>query len=115
MVKRFSKSLIYAFNGLKDVLIRENNFKIMLIVAVATLFAMFYFPTEHLEKAILLVMIFVVLILELINTVIERIMDFIHSGHHEQVRNIKDLMAAIVLIVSIGAAVIGLFILSPYF
>ena len=115
MIRKFGKSLVYAFNGLRDVLLRENNFKIMLVVATATLFAMFYFPTEHLEKAILLVMIFVVLILELINSVIERIMDFVHPGHHDEVRNIKDLMAAIVLIVTIGATIIGLFVLWPYF
>ena len=50
----------------------------------------------------------------MVNIVIERLLDFLHPAHHEEVRVIKDLMAAIVLIASFGAAIIGLMIFWPY-
>lgn len=114
MTKRFSRSIKAALNGFSHVLIFELNFKIMVVAAFAVVALMLYFPTTRSEKAILLVMIFAVLILELINSVIERIIDFMHIGHHEKIREIKDLMASIVLVVSVAAASIGLLIFWPY-
>lgn len=114
MTKKLSHSLKAARNGLKDVLIKEKSFKIMLIIAFLVIGAMFYFPTSRIEKVALLIMIFSVLILELINSVIERLLDFLHPLPDEQIKTIKDLMAAIVLVVSAGAAIIGSIIFLPY-
>lgn len=114
-MKKFRDSFEYAFNGLKEILISEKNFKTMFLIALAVIFAMFYFPTNYLDKAILLTVIFSVLILELINNVVEKIMDFLQPNQDERVKIIKDLMAAIVLLASIGAVIIGLIIFWPYF
>lgn len=114
MIKKLNNSFKAAWNGLKDVLIKEKSFKIMLIIAFLVIAAMFYFPTSRIEKTALLIMIFSVLILELINSVIERLLDFLHPLPDEQIKTIKDLTAAIVLMVSIGAAIIGIIIFLPY-
>ncbi len=82
----------------------------MLLIAVLVVVAMFYFQTSRLEKVALLLIIFSVLTLELINSVIERILDFLHPLPNEKIKIIKDLMAAIVLVASFGAAIIGLII-----
>ena len=113
-MKKLRKSLGHATNGLRETLIHERNFKIMLGAAFAIVGAMFYLPTSRAEKAILATTIFAVLTLEMVNVVIERLLDFLHPAHHEEVRVIKDLMAAIVLIASFGAAIIGLMIFWPY-
>lgn len=113
-MKNLINSFKYALNGLKEILIREKNFRIMILIALAAIFAMFYFPTNYLDKAILFTMIFSVLILETINFAIERIMNFIQPQQDERVRIIKDLMAAIVLLASIGAVIVGLIIFRPY-
>src|SRR3989344_3684482 len=109
------RSLRAAWNGFKDVMVHEYTFRKMTVAAILVIILMFYFPTTRNEKAILLIMVFAVLTLELINSVIERIMDFIHMEHHEKVGEIKDLMAAIVLTVSVAAASVGLVIFWPYF
>ena len=114
MKKTAQKSFEYATNGLRETLIHERNFKIMLGMALALVGTMFYLPTLRAEKAILATTIFAVLTLEMVNIVIERLLDFLHPAHHEEVRVIKDLMAAIVLIASFGAAIIGLMIFWPY-
>jgi len=103
-----------AYAGLKETLIFEKSFRFMVITALIVMVAMIYFPTTRIEKMILLILIFTVLTLELINSTIERIMDLINPDHDERVRIIKDLMAAIVLLVSLGALAIGLIIFWPY-
>ncbi len=113
-MKKLSNSFRAAWRGLKDVLIKEKSFKIMIIIAFFVIAAMFYFSISRIEKVALLIMIFSVLIFELINSVIERFLNFLHPLPSEQVKIIKDLMAAIVLVVSIGAAIIGLVIFLPY-
>ncbi|MFH1188648.1 MAG: diacylglycerol kinase [bacterium] len=104
-----------AFAGIKETILFEKSFRAMLIIGSATIAAMFYLPTSGIEKVALLAAIFGVLILELVNSTIERILDFISPEYDERVRIIKDLMAAIVLIASLGAGVIGMIILGPFF
>ncbi|MEK7548923.1 MAG: diacylglycerol kinase family protein [Patescibacteria group bacterium] len=113
-MKNLLNSFKFAFNGIKDILIFERNFRIMILISLIVVGGMFYFPLIRLEKAVLLVMIFSVLILELMNVIIEKIMDFLQPQHDERVKIIKDLSAAIVLIASFGAAIIGLIIFLPY-
>ena len=55
-----------------------------------------------------------VLIMELINSVLERLVDSFRSRVHPVVRDIKDIMAAAVFLASLFAAVIGLIIFIPH-
>jgi len=115
MTKKFlSDGFLAAFNGLRETVIFEKSFKVMLVIAIFVVAAMFYFPTSRLEKIVLLLTTFSVLILELINSTVERIMDVVTSKHDNRTRIIKDLMAAIVLLASFGAVVVGALIFLPY-
>ena len=86
----------------------------MLFFALLAAFLMFYFPTSRAEKAVITTAIFAVLTLELVNIAIERLLDFLQPEYSDKVRIIKDLMAAIVLLASLGAAVIGLIVFWPH-
>lgn len=114
MTKKIYGGFRAAFSGLRETVIFERSFKIMLLIATLVMATMFYFPTSRLEKVVLLFATFSVLILELINSTVERIMDMITSEHDDRVRIIKDLMAAIVLLASFGSAVVGMLIFLPY-
>ncbi|MCL4405020.1 MAG: diacylglycerol kinase [Patescibacteria group bacterium] len=114
MTKKLYGGFQAALNGFKETILFERNFRIMIVVAIVVVAAMFYFPTSRLEKVGLLFAIASVLILELINSTIERIMDVIEPEYDERVRIIKDLMAAIVLLASLGAVVVGAIIFFPY-
>ena len=76
---------------------------------------MFYFPLPSLERAVLILTIILVLSLELINSQIERILDFLQPDHDPKIERIKDLSAAAVLVASLGSIAIALLILLPYF
>jgi diacylglycerol kinase len=72
-------------------------------------------PLKALERAVLILTILLVLTLELINSQIERILDFLEPNHDPRIKRIKDLSAAAVLLACLGSIVIGLLILLPYF
>lgn len=112
--KKLSNGFKAAFDGFKETLIYERVFKVMIFIALVVVAAMFYFPTGPLEKVVLLGAVFAVLVLELLNSVVERVMDFLSPEYNEQARLVKDLMAAIVLLAAIGAVIIGLMIFIPY-
>lgn len=113
-MKNLINSFKYALNGLREILVSEKNFKLMGFIALVVIFMMFYFPTNYLDKAILFTMIFSVLILETINFAIERLLDFLQPQYDERVKIIKDLMAAIVLLASLGAVIVGSIIFWQY-
>jgi len=114
MAKKIYGGFRAAFDGFRETIIFERSFKIMILAAFLVVAAMFYFPTSRLEKVVLLLATFSVLILELINSTVERIMDVVTSEHDERIRVIKDLMAAVVLLASFGAALVGILIFYPY-
>jgi undecaprenol kinase len=114
-VRRLNKSFQHAFRGLKYSCCYERNFQIELVVAVIVVALILIFKVKGWEAIVLILMIMWVLIMELINTVLERVMDIIKPSIHPYARLVKDMMAAVVLISSIVAAVIGIIIFLPYF
>jgi diacylglycerol kinase len=113
-LKRLIKSFQYAFRGLRHALRWEQSLQVQLIISLVVIFLMFYFPTRRLEKVALVLVIMGVLTLELINTIFERLSDVLKPRIHDYIRDIKDIMAAAVLVASIGALIIGILILGPY-
>jgi diacylglycerol kinase len=113
-LKRLLKSFHYAFRGLRHAFCWEQTLQIQLIITLIVVFLMFYLPTRRLEKVALILVIMGVLTLELINTIFERLSDLLKPRIHHYIRDIKDIMAAAVLITSIGALIIGLLILGPH-
>ncbi|MEK7519596.1 MAG: diacylglycerol kinase [Patescibacteria group bacterium] len=112
--KNILKSLKTAWNGIWETLIKEPVFKYFIIAAITIIAAMLYFQTTRTEKGILLTMIFTLLTLELINSALERFLDFLEPRDNPKVRIIKDLLAAIVLLAALGALSIGILIFWPY-
>ena len=112
--RRILNSLKYALRGLVDTYGHENNFRIHVWVSFLVLIFGIFLGVNAKEWIILILVITMVLILELMNTVVERIIDILKPKIHEYVRIIKDITAAAVLVESISAAVIGLIIFYPY-
>ena len=113
--KKLYLSFKRAFHGLKIAVGEEQTVKIQIVAAGLVFFLMFWFPLTALERAILVLTIILVLSLELINSQIERILDFLQPNHHPKIKRIKDLSASAVLIASLGSIAIALLIFLPYF
>lgn len=112
--KNLQASFRAALHGISDAIVHEPAFKYMLIAALAVAAAVIVFDLSRTERAILVILVFAVLTLELINTLFERTLDIIEPEYDERVRRIKDLMASLVLLASAGAAILGLIILWPH-
>lgn len=113
--KKIFKSFRCAFRGLKYVLKNEQNFQIEALVGIFVVVLMFLFPTRALEKIALFIVIFVVLVIELVNSMFERVVDILKPRIHPYAQLVKDITAAAVLLSSIGAVIVGIIIFWPYF
>jgi len=114
-LQKLFKSFRYATRGLKYVLKNEQNFQIEILGGLFVVILMYLFPTRSLEKIALFIAIFAVLVMELINTIFERVVDILKPRVHPYAQLVKDVMAAAVLLSSIGAVIVGVIIFWPYF
>lgn len=114
-IKKFFRSFHHAFRGLKYVIKNEQNFQLEILIGIFIVILMVIFDIRDWQKVILFLVIFSVLVIELINTILERVVDILKPRVHPYAQLIKDVMAAAVLLASIAAVVIGSIIFWPYF
>ena len=110
----FWRSLQAAFAGLVYVIRLERNARFHLVIAIAVLLASVLLQVTNTELAALFFAILLVFVAEIVNTALEKTLDIIEPGHHEQVRIVKDIAAGAVLVAAIGAAGIGLAVFLPH-
>jgi len=109
-----NSSMRHAWRGLLVAFKTERSFRIQVALAFVILLLILVLPLKTSETVLLLVVMAAVLVLELLNSTVERLVDLVKPRLQGYVRDIKDLMAATVLVASIFAAVIGILVLSPY-
>lgn len=113
-IKKIGRSFLHAFHGFAYALKKERNLRIELLAAVFVVATMIVLKVEKWEMVVLILMIALVLILEMLNTFLERLVNLLKPRIHPQARVLKDLMAATVFLSSVVAAIIGLIIFLPY-
>src|SRR3990167_6269503 len=113
-LNRLFKSYGYALKGLIKTFREEQNLKIQTLASLMVLILGLYFNISRLEWAILILVICLVLIAEITNSAVERITDVLKPRINTYVKEIKDIMAAAVLLSSIAAMAVGLLIFLPY-
>lgn len=111
---RLIQSFRYAFRGLTMVWREEQNFRVQSFSAIAALALAWYFHITRTELFFLVLVSLIVLVLELLNTIFERFTDFFSPRLQHIAATIKDVMAAAVLLASLGAFIIGVLIFWPY-
>ncbi len=107
------KSFVFAFNGLRILVKEEHNSRIHLIVTAIVIIAAILFQLNTFEWIAIIFSIGLVITVEIINTVIENVADFISPDKNDKIKKIKDMSAAAVLISSIIAFIIGLLVFLP--
>ena len=112
-VGRLIKSFGYAFKGLYKVFREEQNLKIQTGASLIVIILGIYFKISRPEWVLLVIVISLVLTVEITNSAVERITDVLKPRINSYVKEIKDIMAAAVLLSSIAAVITGLFIFWP--
>jgi diacylglycerol kinase len=108
-----AESIGYALEGLKFAFIEGRNFKIQIGFGVLTIILGFVLKISPAEWAGLVAIISMVLILELINTTIETVVDMVSLKFHPLAKIAKDVAAGAVLVAAIASVAIGALIFLP--
>lgn len=110
----FLKSAMHATNGLYLAFRTQKNFRKHILIAVIVLTLAFLLNSRPLEIAILVAVNSFVLVLELVNSVVEFVMDAYYKNKYSRlVKFAKDIAAGAVLLCAISSAFIGAIILLP--
>ncbi|HHY21428.1 MAG TPA: diacylglycerol kinase family protein [Bacilli bacterium] len=112
-LKRLLRSFQYATQGLLYVIKHEQNMQIHLGVGAIVILFSFLLDIPTVHFLIVLLIIGIVFALESVNTAIERTIDLVTEEFHPIAKIAKDVAAGAVLIFSIFAAIIGLWIFIP--
>lgn len=108
---RKSKSLIESFNnavnGILYALRTERNLKIHFTIACIVLIISLFFDFTRVELLLLIFSIALVLMAELFNTAIERIVDLVTEDYHPLARVAKDIAAGAVLVTATNSVIVG--------
>ncbi len=100
--------------GLYEVFWAELSIKIEIIIGLAVVGAGYYFRLPKVEFLLALGLVFMVIILEALNTILEAVIDLVEPRYHETVRRLKDALAALVLLAVAFSGLVGLIIFWPY-
>ena len=114
MVSHFFAGFRDAGRGLGYLFREEQHFRMQAIIAIFLAAMIVFLRLTYTEASFVIVAIILVLGSEAANTVIERIMDSISTTRRRWIGSIKDMMASVVLINSIGALCIGVITLAHY-
>ena len=111
--KKFSDSFKHAYDGVIYALFRERNMHVHFIMAVLVIICGVFFNISYVEWLVCLILIALVIILELLNTAIEAVVDMITTEESKLAKVAKDTSAGAVLVASMVSAFIGLIIFIP--
>ena len=114
-VRARARSFKYAFDGIRSLFRSDHNIILHLVATIAVIVLSIWIKVTTSEALVLVFAVGFVWVAELFNTAIEKIMDLISMQKHPQIKFIKDVSAAAVLIASITAAITGCIIFIPKF
>jgi len=100
---------VHAFRGVKYAL-GERSFVIQFIIGFFAVIFAFVLNLSFAETAVIIIFSVLVLVSEILNTLIEKTLDVVSREQNPEIAKIKDLAAAGVLIFSIAAFLVGLWI-----
>lgn len=86
----------------------------MLAIAAAALSLAYYLPLLTTERYLIIMLTAIVLSAELFNSAIEELADVMIQEQHPGIARVKEMSAAGVLLLSLAAAIIGIYIFTPY-
>jgi diacylglycerol kinase len=114
MRQSFLTSLQRAGRGLFVGFASEPNIRRELAVTLVVFALFLTLPLVQWERAAVMIVVGLVLVVEFVNTAMERLLNVVKPQFHEDVRDIKDMTAGATLIASFVAAAIGLLVFGPY-
>ena len=104
----FVRKLANAWAGISFTYKTEDNFRVHVMLAVVLVIFMAFLQPDAVWWALILLCIGLVMAAELANTALETLIDHLHPDIHPQIGRTKDIMAGMVLVMSLASLLVGL-------
>lgn len=108
-----AESFAHAFRGIGRLFVEQPNARIQAAAGLAVLAVGLWLRVSRRDWAILVLTMAAVLGAEAMNTALEALADRVAPDRHPLVAKAKDVAAGGVLLVALGAVVVGLLVLGP--
>ena len=113
VIKRI-KGIIIAISGMFFLLKNEDSIKVQSLFFLLFIFLGYYFEITTNEWIIHIILIGFILTAEALNTVAEKICDFINPKYDDRIKLIKDISAGAVSFAVISSLIVLIIIYYPY-
>jgi diacylglycerol kinase (ATP) len=110
-LQRVWSALHYSFAGLRAAFNCEDAFRQEALLAALLIPASFFLPVSGIGRALMIASVLLVLIVELLNSAIEAVVDRISLDRHPLSKRAKDIGSAAVLLALINVVVVWLCVL----
>ena len=111
----FPERLGFALAGLAEGWRKEASFRTHILAGLGALAALIALRPAPVWWALITLVAALVIATELLNSAIERLADHLHPDRHPEIKAVKDLAAAAVLVFSLASLVIGGLMIASVF
>jgi len=110
---RIWRAFFYSMAGLSAALKHEHAFRQEVLLALVLIPLTFFLPASAIGKALMIGAVLLVLIVELLNSAVEAVVDRVSTENHPLAKRAKDIGSAAVFIALVNVAVVwGLVLLG---
>lgn len=107
-------SFKYAWAGVKYAFVTQRNFRIHTVIGTLAVSLGLFLGIQAIEMAVIVMTCAMVMVLELLNTALEAVVDLtVKQTYHELAKIAKDCAAGAVLVSALAAVIVAAFILLP--
>lgn len=111
-LRRILNALRYSLDGLQAAYRHEDAFRQETWLALVLIPAALFLPVANLGKAMMIASVLIVLMVELLNSAVEAVVDRVSLEHHLLAKRAKDIGSAAVLISLLNVLVVWLLVLT---
>ncbi len=109
---RLFRAAVYSWQGLVAAFRNEAAFRQEVALGLVLIPLALWLGQSGSERALMIMAWLLVLVVELLNSAIEAVVDRIGAGHHELAGRAKDIASAAVLVALVNAGLVWLLVLS---
>ncbi len=113
LLRNTLRSFRFAFNGIKNLIKNEHNARVHIVALICVIGLGIFFKIDLNEWIAITIVSGLVILIELFNTAVERLADFVESDWNDKIGIIKDYCAGAVLISSLTSIIVGGLIFIP--
>lgn len=110
----YIKSIKYSLEGLFVAFKEERSFHLYLFSVILLILLSIYYSISFLDQVIVAFALTFILVVELLNTALESIVDLVSPEYHKLAKKAKDCGSAATFVVVVFALILGIIIFIPY-